>query len=84
MVAGAVTQPPVPQPPFRGMKRLGNILGLAPGQDDLWPEAEWAALVSAPGGDLRDFGTHTVKCLLGVYNSSTSLIKTQRAELRVA
>jgi hypothetical protein len=27
MVAGAVTQPPVPQPPFCGTKRLGNILG---------------------------------------------------------
>ncbi|KAJ7819450.1 hypothetical protein B0H14DRAFT_3737466 [Mycena olivaceomarginata] len=26
MVAGAVTQPPVPQPPFRGSKRLGNIV----------------------------------------------------------
>ncbi|KAJ7331481.1 hypothetical protein DFH08DRAFT_814787 [Mycena albidolilacea] len=27
MVAGAVTQPPVPQPPFRGTKQLGNIVG---------------------------------------------------------
>jgi hypothetical protein len=54
----------------------GPVLGTARGA---------GAGVAAAGGPILDMvgraGTGAaVKCLLGVYNSSTSLIKTQRAE----
>ncbi|KAF8174297.1 hypothetical protein K438DRAFT_1980295 [Mycena galopus ATCC 62051] len=54
VVAGAVTQPPVPQPPFRGTKRLGNILGFTGRNQDRSKQESTDAIAADSDHDEED------------------------------